>query len=471
MANALVARVDDTDRLPAGIWKVASVATLGSLLSQIDSTVVNVSLSSLVVDLHSTLATIQWVTSGYLLALALVLPLNGWLIDRIGARKLYLWCFTSFTLASALCGAAWSAESLIAFRILQGITGGLLAPMAQLIMARAAGRHLTRVFGYVAVPILLGPILGPVVAGAILQHLTWRWLFLINLPVGTLALVLALLFIPGDTGAVERRPFDLPGFVLLAPALVLFLYGADHIRLRAGQACFAGSFPILLLFARYALRNGQRALLDLNLFRGGVFPVSARAQFLLNGIVFATQMLLPLYLIEGCGRTPGEVGVLLLPLGLGMMAAYPSMGWLTRRFGIRSVAVSGSLLSLVSTVPLFYLAEHRMVGPAFALALLLRGMGQGAIGVPSVSAAYGGVPKPQLAMATTTLNIVQRLGGPTLTTLLAAFLAWRMSLPLAAQSGPATFALAFLALGVMNAVLLFSTMRLPNVLPDVAGAA
>jgi MFS family permease len=162
------------------VWKVVSVAVLGSLLAQLDATVVNVSLSSLAEDLHSSFSAIQWVSSGYLLALALMLPLNGWLVERIGAKVLYLWCFSAFTLFSALCGLAWSAQSLIAFRVLQGMSGGLMAPMAQMIMARAAGKQLARVIGYAAVPILLGPILGPLLAGAILQHASWRWLFLVN---------------------------------------------------------------------------------------------------------------------------------------------------------------------------------------------------------------------------------------------------------------------------------------------------
>ena len=166
------------DRLAPGVWKVVCVAAIGSFMAQLDATVVNVSLASLAADLNVSLSAIQWVTSGYLLALALMLPLNGWLVDRIGAKALYLWCFAAFTLASALCGLAWSANSLIAFRILQGMSGGLLAPMAQLMIARAAGRHMARVVSVAALPVLLAPLLGPVIAGAILQFASWRWLFL-----------------------------------------------------------------------------------------------------------------------------------------------------------------------------------------------------------------------------------------------------------------------------------------------------
>jgi MFS family permease len=170
----------------------------GVFMTQLSTTMINVSLSSLGAELHASLSAIQWVTSGYLLALALalalILPLTGWLVDRIGAKALYLWCFSAFTLSSALCGIAWSANALIAFRILQGMSGGLLAPMTQMMIARAAGKHMARIIGYAAVPIMLGPLLGPVIAGAILQVASWRWLFLVNLPVRAVAIILAIFY-------------------------------------------------------------------------------------------------------------------------------------------------------------------------------------------------------------------------------------------------------------------------------------
>src|SRR6202453_4469765 len=158
----------EADPLAPGIWKITAVAVAGTFMPLLSTTMVNVSLPSLAAELHASLSTIQWVTSGYLLALAVMLPLNGWLVDRIGAKALYLWCFAAFTLSSTLCGLAWSANALIAFRVLQGMSGGLLAPMAQMMMARAAGKHMARVLGWAALPIMLAPILGPVIAGAIL---------------------------------------------------------------------------------------------------------------------------------------------------------------------------------------------------------------------------------------------------------------------------------------------------------------
>ena len=448
------------ETLPAGIWKIVTVAILGSFLSQLDATVVNVSLPTLAVELHSTLSTIQWVTSGYLLALALMLPMNGWLVDRLGARRLYLWCFATFTLSSALCGEAWSAGSLVGFRVLQGMSGGLLAPMAQMMIARAAGKHMARVMGYAALPILLGPILGPVLAGTILQHASWRWLFLVNVPVCLAGIVMAALFLPDDSGERRVRAFDGLGFVLLSPGLVLFLYGSDHLQETTGRVLLGAAALLLGLFVRHGKAKGEGALLDLELFQRKVFATAASTQFLSNGVSYAAQMLVPFYLIQVCGKSPSETGLMLAPLGLGMVCVYPLMGKLTQRFGIRWVSASGATLVLVGLAPMVFLASHGLMTGVLVAALMVRGIGQGAVGIPSITAAYASVPKRELPMATTSLNIVQRLGGPTLTTVCATFLAWRMRLSGGASAK--AFVAGFALLCGLQALALLSALRLPT---------
>ncbi|SMG51561.1 DHA2 family efflux MFS transporter permease subunit [Paraburkholderia susongensis] len=449
-------------RLGAAQWKIISVATIGSLLSQLDATIVNVSLSSLASELHASLATIQWVTSGYLLTLTLVLPMSGWLVDRIGAKAVYLWCFLAFTLTSALCGMAWSAPSLIGFRVLQGACGGLLAPMAQMIVARAAGVQMARVIGYVALPVLAAPILGPLVAGAILQHASWRWLFLLNLPIGVLALVLAWRFLPHDRTQTQPRELDWLGLMLLSPALVLFLYGCARLGEPAGMVTLPVSVTLLMAFLYVQRRKGDRALLDLGLFRGKVFGAVASTQFLSNGAMFAGQALVPMFLIDACGRSPGEMGWMLMPMGLGMLVTYLWMGKLTTWFGVRKLALSGALLSLLGTLPFVWLARHGLHPSVLAPALFLRGMGLSAIGAPSLSAAYASVERPHLPMATTTMNIVQRLGGPTWTTLCTLLLAWQLKEQAhAAQWMPGPYMWAFIALCALHGLTCMATTRLP----------
>ena len=460
------------DRLDPAIWRVTSVVIVGSFLAQIDATVVNVSLSGLAKELHVSLSNIQWVTSGYLLALALVLPLNGWLVDRIGARALYLWCFSAFTLCSALCGLAWSANSLIGFRIFQGISGGLLAPMSQMMMARVAGKHLARVLGFAAMPVVLAPILGPVIAGAILQHASWRWLFLVNLPVGILALVLAVTFLPADRDETRRRELDLVGLALLSPGLVLFLYGADHVTDFTGCLCLIASAISLVAFYRWARKHGESALIDLRLFKSKVFAAAVTTQFVSNGVSFAGQMLIPIFLIRAAGRTPSQTGWLLAPIGLGMMCSYPLVGTWTRLFGIRKVSASGAFLAFFGTLPLLYLASrgasHGLNRAILAGALFARGAGLGAVGVPSISAAYAAVKRQELPMATTAMNIIQRLGGPTFTTLCATFLEWRLASSPTQGGVDRAFTAAFLLLCTLHVILFAAALCLPLKLPVAA---
>jgi len=333
--------------------------------------------------------------------------------------------------------------------------------MTQMMMARVAGKHMARLMGYAAVPILMGPILGPVIAGAILQHASWRWLFLVNVPVGVLAIVLAILFLPNDREETRSRELDLPGFALLSPGLVLFLYGSDHLGERTGLTTLLISIVLLAAFFRMAIRKGDKALIDLQLFKRKTFSASATTQFMSNGISFAGQMLIPIYLIRACGRSPSATGWLLAPLGVGMICSYPWIGALTQQFGIRKVSAGGAFLAFAATLPFLWLASHGLVLAVLACALFVRGVGLSAVGIPSISAAYASVRKQDLPMATTSLNIVQRFGGPTLTTLCATFLGWRLGTAQSSAGLSGAFTAAFLLLCGLHALLFATALRLP----------
>ena len=252
-----------------------------------------------------------------------------------------------------------------------------------------------------------------------------------------------------------------PVLALLSPGLVLFLYGSDHLGERIGLAALLVSVILIAFFFRMAGRKGDRALIDLRLFRSRTFSASATTQFMSNGISFAGQMLIPIYLIRGGGQSPSATGWLLAPLGLGMICSYPWMGALTQRFGIRTISAGGALLAFAATLPFLYLASHGLVLAVLACALFLRGVGLSAVGIPSISAAYASVRKQDLPMATTSLNIVQRLGGPTLTTLCATFLGWRLGLAQSSASLSSAFTVAFLLLCGLHAFLFAAALRLP----------
>ena len=454
------------DGVDPRIWTIAWVVLLGPLMTSLDSTVVNVSLGRLGQELHAPLTTIQWVISGYLLALALILPLCGWLVDRVGAKRVYLGCFTAFTAASMACGLAASAAALIGFRVLQGMAGGLLVPMAQLMTARGAGRQMARIMGLMSMPVLLGPICGPALAGFILQHASWRWIFFINLPIGLLALLLAIWILPRDDGLARPRPFDLAGFAMLSPGLALLLHSLESLG--AGRSAhhlawleLAAALGLLAAFLRHGRRLGGAALVDLRLFRRPAFAAAACTQFLANAGAIGGQMLLALCLLMARRSTPAQAGMLLVPIGLGMFCSLPAMGRLTGWFGPRRVAAAGALLALAGTLPFAWAGFA--AGPAWLLciALFVRGMGQGGIAIPSIAVAYEAIPGAQIPVATTAINIVQRLGGPVAATALALFLHTRMGavapgLPL----GP-VFAATFRLLCALHVVTLLAALRLP----------
>jgi EmrB/QacA subfamily drug resistance transporter len=451
------------DKLDPRIWKIAAVVLLGPFMTVLDSTVVNVSLSSLATDLHTSIGSIQWIVSGYLLSLALMLPLSGWLVDRLGAKRIYLISFTGFTAASVLCGAAHTSGQLVAFRVLQGAAGGLLAPLSQMMLARYAGRHLARVMGFAVMPILIAPILGPVIAGNILQHASWRWLFYLNLPVGVVALALAILLLPNDEDAKRWRTFDLAGFLLLSPGLALLLYGLEYAGQSSGRWSLLAAAPLIAVFLLHAGRRGDRALIDIGLFREPVFSAAAVTQFLSNGGSFAGQMVIPLFLITAYHLPTSQVGWIFTPLGAGMLCSYPLMGVLTERFGCRSVSATGAALALLGTLPLLWMAQSTLSIPLLCAALFVRGVGMGGINIPSISAAYSAVPKENLPVATTAINIVQRLGGPVATTIMAIALEWTGTH--AQVFGMRRFTSILLVLAVLHALGLVAALRLPARIP------
>lgn len=453
---------DDVD---PQIWKIAWVVLLGPLMTSVDSTVVNISLSTLGRELRVPLPTIQWVVSGYLLALALMLPVSGWLVDRIGAKRVYLGCFTAFTLASLLCGLAPSARLLIAARVLQGMAGGLLAPMAQMMVARGAGRHFARVIGIMAVPVLLGAICGPSLAGAILQHASWRWIFFINLPIGVIATVLAAWILPLDEPSPHLCRFDLVGFLLLSPGLVLALDSLEHFGSGGGLSRiweFAVSLLLMAFFIVHARRRAAAALIDIRLFADPTFSAAACTQFLSNSIAYGGQLLLPLYLLTILQFSPQKTGLLLAPTGLGMLCSFPLMGALTERYGSRYVSALGGLLSLLGTLPFVLLPVPALSVWAMCAALFIRGAGMGAITIPSAAAAYSSITKDAIPVATTAINIVQRLGGPVATTVLATFLHARAATSAFHNLGGApAFRATFWLLCTFHLAVMIAALRLP----------
>src|SRR5579871_5676416 len=222
---ALAAPAADPNKIPRHVWVISGVAMLGAVMSILDTTIVNVALATLGKDLHSSLSNIQWVITGYMLSLAAVIPVTGWASRRFGAKRVFIVSLVLFTLGSLLCGLATTDTELILFRVLQGVGGGMIMPLAQIIMADAAGpKRMGRVMGLVAVPMMLAPTLGPLLGGTIIEALDWHWIFYVNLVVGAVAIPLAIKLLPARTGK-NSDTLDFTGLALMSIGLVAITYG------------------------------------------------------------------------------------------------------------------------------------------------------------------------------------------------------------------------------------------------------
>lgn len=395
---------------------VSLMVVLASLMSILDTTVVNVAIAAIAADFGSSLNTIQWTITGYTLALALVIPLTGWAADRFGTKRLYLATLSIFLLGSALCGLAWSAESLIAFRVLQGIGGGMLMPAGMTILTHAAGpERVGRVMSVLGIPMLLGPILGPVLGGWLVESFSWRWVFFINIPIGVAALTMCWRYMEFDRPQ-PHAPLDWLGFALLIPGLAAVIFGIAQINAIEGVTIMSPrvlvpvviGFGALWLFTHHSLR-AKYALVDLRLFKDRIFGACTGTLFLGLIAVFGGLLLLPLYLQTVQGESPSSTGLLLAPQGLGAVIALPIAGWLADRVpigrivpvGLGLIAVSfWALTDLTPTTGYLY----------FAASVFVMGAGMGVTMVPMFSGAMRTLTKPQVARASTSINIVQQSG-------------------------------------------------------------
>ena len=282
---------------------------LGAIMSVLDTTIVNVALQSLSNDLAAPLDQIQWIVTGYLLAIAAVLPITGWAANRFGARRLYLISLVLFTLGSLLCGLAWSTGSLILFRVLQGVGGGLVLPVGQIILVKAAGpRALPRVMSFIGVPIILAPVFGPTLGGLLVEHAGWEWIFLVNIPIGILAVIAGLKLLPKDEPESAGR-LDVLGLALVATGLVGITYGLAETG-TAGTLTdarvllpFVGGLLLVAAFIARSLRIPE-PLLDIRLFSNRAFAAASVTTFCLGAALFGAMILMPLYFqtVRGGGR-------------------------------------------------------------------------------------------------------------------------------------------------------------------------
>jgi EmrB/QacA subfamily drug resistance transporter len=410
--------------LPKDVRPIAIVVVVGAIMSILDATIVNVALQTLREELHVSLATIQWVSTGYLLALAAVIPLTGWMAERFGPRRVWMTAVSAFVLTSVLCGAAWSADTLIAFRVLQGLAGGMIMPIGMITLAQAAGpKRMGRVMSVVGVPMLLGPVVGPVLGGLIVDNLSWRWIFYVNVPVGAVGLVLAYRLLPVGRAAGRASeaghatpPLDKLGLLLLSPGVAAIIFGLSEVGTHRTLLALSAWLPLLVgaaMVTTFVVRATRIAhpLVDVKLFRGAGFSAAAGTTFLVGAALFGSMILLPLYYQVVRGQSPLDAGLLMMPQGVGAALGMNVAGRLTDRIGAGRVVPVGLLILGLGTIPYATIGGDTSYGILLA-GLFVRGLGLGATMMPAMAAAYATLDSgAQVPRATPMLNVVQRIGG------------------------------------------------------------
>jgi EmrB/QacA subfamily drug resistance transporter len=390
----------------------AAIITLGSFASILSTTVVNVAIPTLQRVFHAPLTDIQWILSGFLLGLSAVIPVSGYLSDRFGTKRVYLTSIALFAAFSVLCGSAWSTPSLIAFRVLQGLAGGMVMPVGMTILMGLSEPHERgRMMAVLGVPMLLAPALGPTIGGWLIQNSDWRLIFFVNVPVGILALVFGAVALRDSTPRRAGR-IDLVGLLLATPGVTLLVFGLTQGS-RAGWGAAPTVVPIafglllIAVFVGWDLRHAH-PLLDLRVFRDAGFSGAMVTNVIVASALFGAIFLVPVFTQEIQGYSALSAGLLLLPQGLAAAALMPISGILTDRIGARPVVLLGLTLMAVSTFWLTTVTIDTST-TTWVEVLTLRGAATGLTMMPAFTAAYVSIPAILLARATALANTIQRI--------------------------------------------------------------
>lgn len=398
-------------------WVVTFSVMLATFMEVLDTTVVNVSIPHLAGNLASTNEEGTWVVTSYLVSNAIILPISGWLANHIGRKRLLLLCVAGFTLTSLCCGLAASLPQLILFRVLQGLSGGGLQPLAQAILLETFPKerhgHAMAAFG---IGILLAPILGPTLGGWITDNYSWRWIFYLNLPVGVLSVVLVNRFV-FDPPYVKRSgdKVDLYGIGFLALGI-----GSLQVFLDTGErkdwfsSNYIRTFAILCVVGLVALIIREwmidHPVVDLRVLKNRSFSAGVFLIGMLGFVLYSSLVLLPLYLQTLMGYPAYNSGLALSPRGIGALLFTPLAGHLTTKTDPRRLLVAGLVLGSITMFQLSGLNLYAGFWDIF-WAQVLQGIALSFLFIPLMTLAMARITPEKMGNATSIFNLMRNIGG------------------------------------------------------------
>jgi DHA2 family multidrug resistance protein len=393
---------------------VTIAVILAMLMQVLDQTIANVALPHMSTTLGATRETVTWVLTSYIVASAIAIPITGWLAERVGRKRLFVWSVIVFTIASVLCAMAQNLTEMVMFRILQGVAGAFLVPLAQAVMfdINPPEKH-ARAMSLFGAGVMIGPILGPILGGWLTDSFNWRWVFLINLPIGILAAAMLIRTLPATP--VAKRKFDLFGFALLAVALgglqmmldrgeQLDWFSSWEIRIECGLA-IAGAW----MFGVHML-TGKRPIFEPAMFRDGNFSTGLLFMAVLGVMLLAGLALLPPLLQGLFGYSVLQSGFLTTPRGIGTLISMIVVGRLVGRFDARLLILAGIALMALSLWQMsgFSLDMDRR---PIIVSGLIQGFALGFLFVPLNTIAFGTIDPRFRTTAASLLNLSRNIGG------------------------------------------------------------
>lgn len=400
------------DKLGRDVFIVAGVVVLGAIMSILDVTVVAVAQPTFITEFDTSAAGAAWSMTGYTLALAAVIPAASWAASRFGTKRVYMASLVLFLIGSVLCAMAWNIGSLVAFRVIQGFGGGLLMPIGMMIMTRAAGpERVGSVMAVLGIPMLLGPIMGPILGGWLIEIASWHWVFLINIPFGVVALVYAFYALPSGDEEPGKK-IDVVGLLMLSPGLALFLFGVSSsaeeqtfLTARVLVPMIVGAL-LIVAFVWHAFRT-TNPLLDLRLFRNPTLRTSVITMSMFAVAFFGASLLYPQYFIIVRGESTLMAGLLLAPQGIGAMLTMPIAGKMTDKIGPGKFVLGGLVLIAIG-VAAFITLDTDTSYWFLCAALFVQGLGMGMTMMPIMSASLATLRGSQIPDGSTLMNAIQQ---------------------------------------------------------------
>lgn len=407
------------DKLDPALRRMIGVILIGGIMGILDGSMTAVAVDTLSTRFDASLSTTGWVSTGYLLALTVTIPVTAWAVERIGGRRLWLSGLVLFMVGSIASGLAWNIGSLILFRVVQGVGAGILDPLMLTLLARAAGPALVgRVMGVMGIVGSTGPVLGPIVGGVILQGLDWRWMFFVNVPIVIVAFVLARRNLPAEPpeGRAAVGRLDVLGVALIGPGVAAGVLALSEVAQRGSFTTWQVLLPLaaaVVLLAGYAAHalpaRRTPPLIDLRLFTRRSFTASVVAAAVLGLATFASIFVIPLYYQQVRGYDVFESGLRLAPFGVGSALVMPLAGRLSDRWGSRNLALTGAAIALLSSLAFSrFDAQTGQLWPLLAAFTL--GIGTGSAGAPVIGSVYRTLPPQLVPQGSSVLYMLNQLG-------------------------------------------------------------